>query len=356
MGFLYILQSESSSRFYVGSTDCLNRRMAEHLRGKNLATRGRGPWKLVHSEQTSTLADARRMGIRDQEMEVSEANPSADSRATGLERADLIVQGCGSSPHGPKTTFIIFRDCVILRYCWSRGTKTKSASPEPMATYCLPCNRSFPYIIHGEAFMRNFRTRIVVVAIFMVIVVSRVSVSASDWQSNVKKTWEFKLPQGQVKVALLIDPAFPKISSLEILYEDGARPSVDAEGGFIRDVVQQLPSLGVDIGSLHAISMRGFAEPEVVQNVAVAALHSKDWTSRALVPGGAERVVEDLLNSAGVYNAFNRDVDKYGMVVQVQGVENVATARCMDLKLGDPYATFITIRACQWVLICALPC
>jgi putative endonuclease len=60
MGFLYILQSETTSRFYVGSTDDLQRRVAEHIRGKNLATRGRGPWKLVHSEQTATLADARR--------------------------------------------------------------------------------------------------------------------------------------------------------------------------------------------------------------------------------------------------------------------------------------------------------
>jgi putative endonuclease len=60
MGFVYILQSENSGRFYVGSTDDLDRRVDEHLRGKNLATRGRGPWKLVHSEQTTTLADARR--------------------------------------------------------------------------------------------------------------------------------------------------------------------------------------------------------------------------------------------------------------------------------------------------------
>ncbi len=59
MGFLYILLSESSGRFYVGSTDDLQRRLAEHIRGKNLATRGRGPWKLVHSEQLESLADAR---------------------------------------------------------------------------------------------------------------------------------------------------------------------------------------------------------------------------------------------------------------------------------------------------------
>jgi len=44
--FLYILQSETSGKFYVGSTDDLNRRISEHVRGHTPATRGRGPWKL----------------------------------------------------------------------------------------------------------------------------------------------------------------------------------------------------------------------------------------------------------------------------------------------------------------------
>jgi len=60
MGFLYILQSDSSGRFYVGSTDDLDRRVSEHQRGKNLATRGRGPWKLVHNEKFDTLSEVRR--------------------------------------------------------------------------------------------------------------------------------------------------------------------------------------------------------------------------------------------------------------------------------------------------------
>jgi putative endonuclease len=60
MNFVYLLQSESSRRFYVGSTDNLNRRVAEHQRGKSLATRGRDPWNLVYTEQFDSLADARR--------------------------------------------------------------------------------------------------------------------------------------------------------------------------------------------------------------------------------------------------------------------------------------------------------
>jgi len=55
MCFLYILQSESSGRFYVGSTDDLDRRLSEHLRGHTPSTRGRGPWKLVYTEPFGTL-------------------------------------------------------------------------------------------------------------------------------------------------------------------------------------------------------------------------------------------------------------------------------------------------------------
>jgi putative endonuclease len=60
MCLLYILQSESSGRFYVGSTDDLERRLAEHHRGHTPSTRGRGPWKLVYSEPFETLIQARR--------------------------------------------------------------------------------------------------------------------------------------------------------------------------------------------------------------------------------------------------------------------------------------------------------
>jgi putative endonuclease len=57
---LYILQSESTGRFYVGSTNDLTRRLEEHVRGHSLATRSRGPWRLVYQESFPSLAEARR--------------------------------------------------------------------------------------------------------------------------------------------------------------------------------------------------------------------------------------------------------------------------------------------------------
>jgi putative endonuclease len=47
---VYILYSESSDRYYIGYTNNLNRRIAEHNRKKGKFTDTGIPWKLVHSE------------------------------------------------------------------------------------------------------------------------------------------------------------------------------------------------------------------------------------------------------------------------------------------------------------------
>ena len=60
VAFVYILQSQTSGKFYVGSTHDLDRRLSEHERGHTPSTRGRGPWKLVHKEEFASLLEARR--------------------------------------------------------------------------------------------------------------------------------------------------------------------------------------------------------------------------------------------------------------------------------------------------------
>jgi putative endonuclease len=56
--FLYILQSRSSGRYYIGITDHLLRRFDEHRRGETAATRGRGPWWMPYYETFETRAEA----------------------------------------------------------------------------------------------------------------------------------------------------------------------------------------------------------------------------------------------------------------------------------------------------------
>ncbi len=60
MPHLYILQSQTNGRYYIGSTNDLERRLSEHARAHSAATRGRGPWTLIYSEEFATLPEARR--------------------------------------------------------------------------------------------------------------------------------------------------------------------------------------------------------------------------------------------------------------------------------------------------------
>jgi putative endonuclease len=64
MGILYILQSETTGRFYIGSTQDLDRRLSEHLRGHTPSTRGRGPWNLIYTESFESLLEARRRELQ----------------------------------------------------------------------------------------------------------------------------------------------------------------------------------------------------------------------------------------------------------------------------------------------------
>ena len=64
MPAVYILQSESSGKFYIGSAVDLPRRLEEHQRNHSPYTRKRGPWILKYSEDHSTLAEARRRELQ----------------------------------------------------------------------------------------------------------------------------------------------------------------------------------------------------------------------------------------------------------------------------------------------------
>ena len=58
--FLYIVQSTTTEKFYIGSAADVPTRVAEHNRGQSPYTRGRGPWTLVYQEEYETLSEARR--------------------------------------------------------------------------------------------------------------------------------------------------------------------------------------------------------------------------------------------------------------------------------------------------------
>ena len=63
-GILYILQSEMTKKYYIGSTTNLERRLRDHERGNTRTTRIHKPWFFVYSEKYKTLKEARKREIQ----------------------------------------------------------------------------------------------------------------------------------------------------------------------------------------------------------------------------------------------------------------------------------------------------
>ncbi|NLF40947.1 GIY-YIG nuclease family protein [bacterium] len=61
---VYILQSQSTGETYVGQTNDIDRRLAQHndpeFRGTLHTKRRQGPWKLLHQEEFMSRSDAMR--------------------------------------------------------------------------------------------------------------------------------------------------------------------------------------------------------------------------------------------------------------------------------------------------------
>ncbi|MCX6722814.1 MAG: GIY-YIG nuclease family protein [Candidatus Staskawiczbacteria bacterium] len=47
---VYIIQSKKNSRYYIGMTEDLSKRIFDHNSNKNRSTKNKGPWELVYSE------------------------------------------------------------------------------------------------------------------------------------------------------------------------------------------------------------------------------------------------------------------------------------------------------------------
>lgn len=59
MFYLYILKSQKDDKLYIGSTNDLRRRLAEHNNGLSQSTKGRRPFELRYYEAFFKEGDAR---------------------------------------------------------------------------------------------------------------------------------------------------------------------------------------------------------------------------------------------------------------------------------------------------------
>ncbi len=64
MYYVYILESESTGRYYTGQTDNLEARVDRHNKGRNKSTRAYAPWRLKCWKETETRSEAIRIETR----------------------------------------------------------------------------------------------------------------------------------------------------------------------------------------------------------------------------------------------------------------------------------------------------
>jgi len=60
MHYVYILKSAKDGNFYVGRTENIKQRLAEHQNGRVYSTKNRRPLKLVYAEICNSIKDAAR--------------------------------------------------------------------------------------------------------------------------------------------------------------------------------------------------------------------------------------------------------------------------------------------------------
>ena len=61
IGYIYILKSLKNGRFYIGSTNDIERRLNEHNSGKSTYTSFSRPFKLIFSQEFDNLTIARKV-------------------------------------------------------------------------------------------------------------------------------------------------------------------------------------------------------------------------------------------------------------------------------------------------------
>lgn len=59
MYYVYVLKSKKDCSIYIGYTDDLKRRFAEHNEKKNVSTKHKAPFQLVYYEAYGSRADAK---------------------------------------------------------------------------------------------------------------------------------------------------------------------------------------------------------------------------------------------------------------------------------------------------------
>jgi len=64
MYYTYILKSEKTEKLYIGHTENLEKRLIEHNSNQSNFTKGKGPWKIIFSNEFNTRSEAMKFEIK----------------------------------------------------------------------------------------------------------------------------------------------------------------------------------------------------------------------------------------------------------------------------------------------------
>ena len=123
---VYILQSEDSKKFYIGSTISLDQRLAHHYAGHTPSTRRLGKVKLVFAQEYPTLREARiiekrlkRLKRHDYIEKIVVKGKLKCARSSTAERQAYTLVVLGSNPSArtnQKTPRGEFFDCLYRHW------------------------------------------------------------------------------------------------------------------------------------------------------------------------------------------------------------------------------------------------
>jgi len=63
-GFVYIIRSETSKNYYIGSSEDPIKRLSEHNQGMVKSTNKKGPWILMFTQEYDSLREAKQVEYR----------------------------------------------------------------------------------------------------------------------------------------------------------------------------------------------------------------------------------------------------------------------------------------------------
>lgn len=153
-------------------------------------------------------------------------------------------------------------------------------------------------------------------------------------QPKTVKVWDFNLPHGSLRVYLRCFPDGTSDLNMGPSGRVQAAP-VSEQVEPLKQILAEMPKLGVDPRTLAYVGTRLFEE-DVVKKLAYACADSEQWRLSMKNQGiGRNKLVVELLNRSGAYEAYNEAFRPYGMSLQVTEAEKVGLMRFSQVPPRD---------------------